>query len=98
MGTVSIPGMDVAKLLQDDAAIEEFARTSATGVAHHAGTCRMGASSDPLAVPDSQGRVHGVEGLRVVDASVMPWVPRGNTNIPTLMIAEKITAAILDGG
>jgi len=39
--------------------------------------------------------VHGVEGLRVVDASLMPWVPRGNTNIPTLMVAEKISATIL---
>ena len=98
MGTMSVPGMDVAKLLQDDAAIEEFARTCVTGMAHHAGTCRMGASSDPLSVTDPQGRVHGVEGLRVVDASLMPWVPRGNTNIPTIMIAEKISAGILDGG
>lgn len=96
MGTMTHAGMDVAKLLQDEAAIEEFARTSVAGQAHHAGTCRMGAAGDPLSVTDPQGRVYGVEGLRVVDASVMPWVPRGNTNIPTTMIAEKISAGMLD--
>lgn len=97
MGTMTHPGLDVATLLRDDAAIDEFVRTSVAGQAHHAGTCRMGPASDPLSVTDSQGRVHGVSGLRVVDASLMPWVPRGNTNIPTLMIAEKISAEILDG-
>mgnify|MGYP005998689685 FL=1 len=51
--------------------------------------------NDPGAVTDMQGRVHGVAGLRVVDASIMPWVPRGNTNIPTLMIAEKIATTML---
>lgn len=97
LGTMSQPGMDVARLLQDEAAIAEFVRTSVTGMAHHSGTCRMGASHDPLSVTDPQGRVHGVDGLRVVDASLMPWVPRGNTNLPTIMIAEKISAGILDG-
>ncbi len=97
MGTMSHPGLDVATLVQDDAAIDEFVRNSVAGQAHHAGTCRMGLANDPLAVTDSHGRVYGVEGLRVVDASLMPWVPRGNTNIPTIMIAEKISAEILDG-
>lgn len=54
----------------------------------------MGSAEDPDAVVDPAGRVYGVEGLRVVDASIMPWVPRGNTNIPTLMLAEKIAAEI----
>ena len=55
----------------------------------------MGADDDRDAVVDSAGRVHGVAGLRVADASVMPTVPRGNTNLPTIMIAEKLAAAML---
>ena len=54
----------------------------------------MGAANDPQAVVDPAGRVRGIAGLRVVDASIMPTVPRGNTNIPTVMLAEKIAAAI----
>jgi 5-(hydroxymethyl)furfural/furfural oxidase len=54
----------------------------------------MGAANDPDAVVDPAGRVRGIAGLRVADASVMPKVPRGNTNIPTIMIAEKLAAAI----
>jgi 5-(hydroxymethyl)furfural/furfural oxidase len=55
----------------------------------------MGPSDDPMSVVDPQGRVHGVAGLRIADASVMPTVPRGNTNLPTLMVAEKISDLIL---
>jgi len=55
----------------------------------------MGAASDPEAVVDPHGRVIGVKGLRVVDASVMPWIPRANTNLPTMMIAEKMSDHIL---
>jgi 5-(hydroxymethyl)furfural/furfural oxidase len=54
-------------------------------------------ASDRDAVTDTQGRVRGFEGLRVVDASLMPTVPRGNTNIPTIMLAEKISTAIAAG-
>ena len=54
----------------------------------------MGEARDPLAVTDLQGRVHGMRGLRVVDASLMPRLPSANTNLPTLMIAEKIAAAM----
>ena len=74
--------------------------TSAQNVAgmfHVAGTCRMGAANDRDAVVDTAGRVRGFEGLRVVDASIMPTVPRANTNIPTIMLAEKISAAIGGG-
>ncbi|WP_291830400.1 GMC oxidoreductase, partial [Bosea sp. (in: a-proteobacteria)] len=60
-------------------------------------TCRMGAEADPHAVVDPEARVIGVEGLRVVDASVMPRVPRANTNIPTVMIAEKVAEGMLTG-
>ena len=57
----------------------------------------MGADDDPMAVTDPQGRVRGIQGLRVVDASVFPVVPRANTNFPVLMVAEKIADAMLGG-
>jgi 5-(hydroxymethyl)furfural/furfural oxidase len=96
LGTMSHPGIDVARLAADDEALAAFVEDSVAGSAHHCGTCRMGRRDDPDAVTDPQGRVHGVRGLRVVDASLMPWVPRGNTNLPTLMLAEKVSAAMLD--
>ena len=61
---------------------------------HPVGTCKMGPDSDPAAVVDPMGRVHGAEGLYVADASIMPVVPRANTNLPTLMAAERIVAAL----
>lgn len=72
---------------QDAAAIEAFIRDHADTIYHPVGTCRMG--SDALAVVDAQLRVHGLEGLRVVDASVMPTIVGGNTNAPVVMIGEK---------
>jgi 5-(hydroxymethyl)furfural/furfural oxidase len=86
--------VDLARLVEDDAALTEHIRENIGGQFHVAGTCRMGAADDPSAVVDSAGRVRGVAGLRVVDASIMPTVPRGNTNIATIMLAEKISAAI----
>ena len=61
---------------------------------HPSCTCRMGAADDPLAVTDPQCRVYGVTGLSVVDASVMPKVPSANTNLPTIMIAERAAAML----
>jgi len=76
---------------------EELVRAAGdigTTIFHPVGTCRMGRADDPLAVVDSQLRVKGVAGLRVVDASVMPTITSGNTNSPTVMIAEKAAALI----
>ena len=70
----------------------EFARNAGTNVFHPVGTCKMG--TDAMAVVDPRLRVHGVEGLRVIDASVMPAVTTGNTNAPTIMIGEKGAAMI----
>jgi len=95
LNSLTNSGIDILKLVQDEDTLSEFVRDSVTGPAHHVGTCRMGSAEDPDAVVDQAGRVYGVEGLRVVDASIMPWVPRGNTNIPTLMLAEKSAAEIL---
>jgi choline dehydrogenase len=77
-----------------DEELAEAAGLIGTTIFHPVGTCRMGKKEDPLAVVDSELRVKGVRGLRVVDASIMPFITSGNTNSPTLMIAEK-TAALL---
>jgi choline dehydrogenase len=65
----------------------DFARGNGQTTYHVCGTCKMG--SDPMAVVDDRLRVHGIAGLRVIDASIMPTVPSGNTNAPTIMVAEK---------
>lgn len=78
-----LPGKD----LKTDAELEQAIRNQAEHRHHAVGTCRMG--TDELAVVDAQLRVHGIEGLRVADASIMPEDPSGNTNVPTLMIGEK---------
>jgi choline dehydrogenase len=73
----------------DRAAIIADIHNRADTQCHPVGTCKMGPQGDPMAVVDAQLRVHGIEGLRVVDASVMPTVCGGNTNAPTIMIGEK---------
>lgn len=84
------PGPDVA-----DADVEDWVRRTAITYHHQVGTCRMGTDAD--AVVDPQLRVRGVEGLRVIDASVMPAVPTGNTNAPAAMIAERGARFLLEG-
>jgi 5-(hydroxymethyl)furfural/furfural oxidase len=86
--------IDLAALVQDRDALAEHVRQNVAGTFHVCGTCRMGRADDRDAVVDAQGRVRGLAGLRVADASIMPSVPRGNTNIPTIMVAEKIAADI----
>jgi 5-(hydroxymethyl)furfural/furfural oxidase len=86
---------DLASLVADDEALSEHVKRNVGGTFHVAGTCRMGREGDREAVVDAAGRVRGVGGLRVIDASIMPTVPRGNTNIPTIMVAEKIAADML---
>jgi choline dehydrogenase len=71
------------------AQIEQFLRDHSDTEYHPIGTCKMGPASDPMAVVDAELRVHGIQGLRVVDASIMPDLVTGNTNAPTIMIAEK---------
>jgi 5-(hydroxymethyl)furfural/furfural oxidase len=88
--------VDLRTLVENDDALAEHIRDNVAGTFHPVGTCRMGRANDPDAVVDAAGRVRGIGGLRVVDASIMPTVPRGNTNIPTIMVAEKISAAIVD--
>jgi choline dehydrogenase len=83
------PGEDA----RDDAALADFVRRKAETIYHPVGTCRMGA--DARAVVDPQLRVNGVAALRVVDASVMPRLIGGNTNAPTVMIAERAGDLVL---
>lgn len=85
-----LPGVDVQS---DDDMLEAVRRNSQT-IYHPVGTCKMG--WDPLAVVDDRLRVHGVAGLRVVDASIMPTLTSGNTNAPTIMIAEKASDLIME--
>ncbi len=83
------------KSVQTDDEIDAWIRANAETIYHPVGTCRMGAADDAQAVVDADLKVIGIEGLRVVDASVMPTLIGGNTNAPTMMIAEKISDVIL---
>jgi choline dehydrogenase len=88
------PGADVTS----DEAIDAFVRQKVESAYHPSCTCKMGAVDDPFAVVDPELRVIGVEGLRVVDSSVMPSVTTGNLNAPTIMIGEKGADHILGKG
>ncbi|EJM53160.1 choline dehydrogenase-like flavoprotein [Pseudomonas sp. GM49] len=79
---------------QSDAALDAWARQVTETGYHASGTCKMGPAGDAEAVVDAQLRVHGLDGLRVVDASIMPVIVSGNTNAPTVMIAEKASDLI----
>jgi len=77
--------------MASDDALDDWLRREATTGQHISGTCKMGQASDDMAVVDQHGRVHGIVGLRVVDASVMPDCIRANTNVTTMMIGERIS-------
>ena len=87
-----LPGPSVG---DDDASLAKAAGDIGTTIFHPVGTAKMGSASDPLAVVDERLRLHGLKGLRVVDASVMPTITSGNTNTPTAVIAEKGAAMIV---
>jgi 5-(hydroxymethyl)furfural/furfural oxidase len=87
-------GDDLGLALRDDAAMTELVRKHTTVGWHPSCTCRMGEAGDAVVDPVA-GRVHGIDNLHVVDASVMPRVPRANTNLPTIMLAEKLAEGIL---
>src|ERR1700754_4207206 len=88
-----LPGPAVG---DDDAALAKAAGDIGTTIFHPVGTAKMGIASDPSAVVDERLRFHGIAGLRVADASVMPTITSGNTNTPTAMIAEKAAGMILE--
>ena len=73
--------------VQNDAGLEDYIRANGSTIYHPVGTCKMG--NDAMAVVDARLRVKGIDGLRVVDASIMPTICGGNTNAPTIMIGEK---------
>lgn len=81
-------------LLGDEQQVAAYVRRATVGAGHVTSTCRMGSAEDRNSVVDSAGRVHGIGSLRIADASIMPFVPSGNTHIPTIMVAEKIAASI----
>jgi choline dehydrogenase len=83
------PGVNI----QSDDELLDWVRNNAETTYHPVGTCKMG--SDPMAVVDDQLRVHGVDGLRVADASIMPTLTSGNTNAPSIMIGEKASRMVL---
>ncbi|MEO0563296.1 MAG: GMC oxidoreductase [Chloroflexota bacterium] len=80
--------------INDLESVRAYVREVAATAYHPAGSCKMGPSEDPTAVVDHRLRVHGLEGLRVVDASIMPDLISGNTNAPSIMIGEKGAAMI----
>jgi 5-(hydroxymethyl)furfural/furfural oxidase len=92
--TLVTSGTTLADVLRDDATLDAYLNKSVVGVWHPVGTCRMGRANDPMAVTNASGLVQKVSGLRICDASVMPTIPCANTNIPTIMLAERMADLI----
>ncbi|MCL4139939.1 UNVERIFIED_CONTAM: hypothetical protein GTU68_036752 [Idotea baltica] len=87
--TVPMPGCERYTNFESDEYLECLARHYTVTIYHPVGTAKMGPAGDPTSVVDSQLRVHGIRGLRVIDASIMPTIVSGNTNAPVIMIGEK---------
>lgn len=87
------PELSPGPNVQSNEDLDEYVRANANSAYHPCGTARMG--NDPLAVTDSRARVHGIQGLRVADASIMPTITNGNINAPCMMIGEKVSRMIL---
>jgi choline dehydrogenase len=83
--------------LASDAALDAWLAREVTTSQHISCTCKMGPAADPMAVVDQYGRVHGLENLRVIDASIMPDCIRANTNVTTMMIGERMADFIRQG-
>ena len=94
---IEYPVSPTEEELADDSALDGWMMANVGTQHHSSGTCKMGPASDELAVVDQYLRVHGLEGLRVVDASIMPDVVRANTNATTIMIAERAAAWMASG-
>lgn len=88
MSNIAIPGCAGLHMFSDDF-YRCIARHYSQTIYHPVGTCKMGPYDDPMAVVDPRLKVYGVYNLRVVDASIMPYIVTGNTNAPTIMIAER---------
>jgi choline dehydrogenase-like flavoprotein len=83
--------------LASDAALDHWLRRHVITMHHISGTCKMGPACDPLAVVDQYGHVHGLSGLRVVDAAILPDCPRANTNVVTMMLGERMADFMRQG-
>jgi choline dehydrogenase len=92
VGLESVPGV----ALRERNALCAHVRVTSGHYFHPVGTCKMGPAADPLSVVDACGRLHGVEGAVVADASIMPVIPRANTNIPCAVVGEKIATVLLE--
>jgi choline dehydrogenase len=92
VGTEEQPGASLA----DRQDLARFVRANGAHDYHRVGTCKMGPPSDQMAVVDARGKVHGLDGLYVADAAIMPVIPRANTNIPVAVIAERIASLLLE--
>ena len=94
--TMMADGPTIRELNTDDATLTEWINGTVFGHYHASCSNRMGSKDDPGAVTDPSAKVYGVEGLRIADASIMPAVPSANTNLPTVMVGEKVAQMILD--
>lgn len=94
---VNFIGAPLATPPQQQAELTEWVRRNHRHYWHPVGTCRMGPASDPNAVVEHTGKVHGLEGLHVADASVFPEVPRGTTALPCAVVGERIALFLLNG-